>query len=389
MSTALSEPRPNPYANLDNITPNAVENGTVALTPSSPILTNETTESYWTNSFARIDQMFSGSLLELIYRFADIIILYIGLSSGKYTCTPSNNLAATATSLLVFYVIDLTIIFSFFLRNILSNHRLTEEEKAERFRRVKALRNFFSFFKMIPICIGTAYALKSGTPENPDCQLMRFCLGIVCLSTLLTMIIPPTRPEIPARRSFLLECFILSFLLAINGTYIGTIASAMKNVEQPSCIYNQPEDLYLHAPLKSYAYFGLFIFGCTTGIHIINLLISQTCNRLTNGRRLYSYYYALQYALNYFGAVIVIYYFSVGALLLFRPRAGGQCKTDAPGLYRTLLIWQWIRILFPLLAVPLVLILCCLGVFIGIILTYCLPASIVVPLLGLVQVGKK
>jgi hypothetical protein len=203
------------------------------------------------------------------------------------------------------------------------------------------------------------------------------------------MIIPPTKPEIPPRRSFLLECFILSFLIIINGTYLGTVASAMKDIEQSSCIYNNPDDLYLGAPLKSYAYVGLILFGCTTAIHIINLLISQTCNRLTNGRRLYSYYYGLQYALNYFGAVIVIYYFSVGALLMFKPRAGGECKADAPGLYRTLLIWQWIRILFPLLAVPLVLILCCLGVFFGIILSYCLPASITVPLLGLLQVREK
>jgi hypothetical protein len=238
---------------------------------------------------------------------------------------------------------------------------------------------------MIPVCFGTVYALSSSVPNTADCQLMRFCLGMVCLSTLLTMIIPPTKPEIPPRRSFLLECFILSFLIIINGTYLGTVASAMKDIEQSSCIYNNPDDLYLGAPLKSYAYVGLILFGCTTAIHIINLLISQTCNRLTNGRRLYSYYYGLQYALNYFGAVIVIYYFSVGALLLFKPRAGGECKADAPGLYRTLLIWQWIRILFPLLAVPLVLILCCLGVFFGIILSYCLPASITVPLLGLLQ----
>jgi hypothetical protein len=387
MSTAHIDPRANEYTNLDSNSANAMENGMSSVTPSTPILSNDNNESYWTYSFARFDQICSGSLLELIYRFLDIIILFIGLSSRKDTCTLSSRLAITSICLLVFYFIDLTIIVYGFFRNISSSYqRLNEEERVEHFRRVKGIRNFFSLFKLIPVIFGTRYALSSLIPNTTDCQLMRFCLGIVCLSTLLTMIIPPTRPEIPPRRSFLLECFILSFLLIINGTYLGTVASAMKGIEQSTCIYNQPDDLYLRAPLKTYAYVGLLLFGCTTAIHIINLLISQTCNRLTNGRRLYSYYYGLQYALNYFSAVIVIYYFSVGALLLFKPRSGEPCKTVAPGLYRTLLIWQWIRILFPLLAVPLVLILCCLGVFLGIILSYCLPASITVPLLGLLQV---
>ncbi|CAF4224986.1 unnamed protein product, partial [Rotaria magnacalcarata] len=117
------------------------------------------------------------------------------------------------------------------------------------------------------------------------------CLGLVCISTLLLMIIPPTKPELPTRRSLPVECFILSCILILNLTYICTIASSMKNMEQSSCIYNNPEDLYLGAPLKTYAYAGLILFSCTTLLRIINLLISQLCYRLTNGRQLHIYYH--------------------------------------------------------------------------------------------------
>jgi len=384
MSTAHIDSRASPYSTLDNDSANALETGMASSNPSTPIATNENTESTWTNSFAQLDRLLSGSLLHLCYRIIDIMILFIGLSSDNRTCSLSSHLAVTSISLLVFYIIDITIIAYSFSHNISSNYRrLTEEEKAERFRRVSALRSVFNFFKLIPVCVGIGYTLSSPTP---DCELMRFCLGTVCLSTLLTIIIPPTKPEIPPRRSFILEVFIISFLLIINGTYLGTVVSAMKNVTASTCVVNDPKDIYLGAPLKSYAYVGVILFGSTTVIHIINLFVSQLCNRITNGRRFYSYYYALQYLLSYLGALIVIYYFSIGALYLFKPRAGQPCKANAPNLYRTLLIWEWIRILFPLLAVPFILILCCLGVFFGIILSYCLPASITVPLLELVRV---
>lgn len=388
MSTEHIDTHAPAYSTLTNDSPNSLENGRSSLTPSI----NETNEVKWINSFIKFDRILSGSLLHLCYRLLDIIILFLGLSSDKTICTLSNRLAITSISLLVFYFIDLTIIIYYFFHNITSSYRhLSEEEKTQRLQHATAFRGFFTFFKLIPVCVGTGYALSSSssTPTTSDCELMRFCLGIVCISTLLTMIIPPTKPELPPRRSFLLELFILIFLLIINGTYIGTVASSMNNINEQTCTYNKPDDLYLGAPLKTYAYAGLILFSCTTVIHILNLLISQLFNRLTNGRRLYGYYYIFQYTLSYIGGLIVIYYFTIGALFLFKPRNGFPCKSEAPDLYKTLLVWQWIRILFPLLAVPLILILCCLGVFFGIILSYCLPASITVPLLELVRVKFK
>ena len=370
--------RSSSVGSTENPTTSANTTPTISPTP------NETT---WINKFSRLDGILSGSLLHLLYRIIDITLLLIGLTSNKQTCSTSNRLAVTAISLLIFNFLDLTIILLLSIRNIFSNTSLlTEEEKIERLRRVSTLRGFFISSKFIPICVGTAYSFPSVLSTPNECELMRLCLGVVCLSTWLLILIPPTKPELPTRRSFVVECFILVFVLIINCTYIGTVTVAMKDIDYPSCIYTNTENLYLGSPLKSYAYVGLILFGCTTLIHIINLVVSQLCFRLNGGRRFYIYYYALQYALNYFGAIIVIYYFSVGAVYLFQPTSGEPCRTDAPNLYRVLLIWEWIRILSPLIAIPIIIILCCLGVFLGIILSYCLPASITVPLLEVLRV---
>ncbi|CAF4090409.1 unnamed protein product [Adineta steineri] len=370
-----------------NITENRVTPSTATSTiPITTAATTETVEITWIDVYNRFDSLLSGSILHILYRIIDITLLLIGLTSSSSACKTSNHLAITSICLLIFYFIDLAIIFLLLIRNLSSrNSQLTEQEKLEQARRASSLRGFFIFFKIIPVCVGTGYTFASTFTNSSDCQLMRVCLGIVCVSTWLLLLIPPTKPELPVRRSFVVECFILVFVLIINLTYIGTVTTAMNDVNQTTCIYNKTEDLYLGAPLKSYAYVGLILFSCTTIIHMINLTISQLCLRLTRGRQIYIYYYALQYTLNYFGAIVVIYYFSVGALFLFQPRSGQPCRNDAPHLYRTLLIWEWIRLLSPLIAIPLIIILCCLGVFFGIILSYCLPASITVPLLELFQ----
>ncbi|CAF0748206.1 unnamed protein product [Adineta ricciae] len=374
--------------------PNADRAGENRVTPTStsstiPITTQlsspappEAEDSTWISTFTKVDRLLSGSSLHLMYRIIDITILLIGLTSSKHACQMSNRLAITSICLLIFYFIDLTIILLLFIRNITPrNSNLSEEQKVAQLRSASALRGFFVFFKLIPVCVGTGYSFSPGADANSGCELIRFCLGIVCLSTWLLILIPPTKPELPVRRSFIVECFILVFVLTINLTYIGTVATAMKDVGQSTCIYNNSEDLYLRSPLKSYAFVGLILFGCTTIIHIVNLTISQLCLRLNRGRQIYIRYYVVQYIVNYVGAIAVIYYFSVGALFLFQPRSGQPCRADAPELYRILLIWEWIRILSPLIAIPLICILCCLGVFFGVILSYCLPASITVPLL--------
>ena len=84
-----------------------VENST---TPASTVI-NENNDATWIKTFNHLDRMFSGSLLHLLYRFIDITILLIGLTSNKQTCSISNHLSITSICLLIFYFIDLTIIF--------------------------------------------------------------------------------------------------------------------------------------------------------------------------------------------------------------------------------------------------------------------------------------
>ena len=360
---------------------------TAHVTPQANSTANTNT---WIHSFHRLDRLFSGSILILFYRLIDISLLFISLLSTRSTCARSQYLAVTSISLLIFCFMDLILILWLFLRNVSPGYsQLNEEQKLDLFRRASNLRKFFVVFKLVPVCAGTVYSFSTYFGESSGCELMRFCLGIVCMSSWLLILIPPTKPELPVRRSFALECFVLLFVLTINCTYIGTVATAVRDTDQSACEYhNTLADLYLGSPLKAYANVGIILFACTTLIHVMNLLVNQLCLRSNSrGRRLYLYCYAVQYVLNYFGAIVVIYYFSIGAMYLFQPRSGQPCRADAPDLYRTLLIWEWIRILSPLIAVSLLIIFCCLGFCFGIILSCCLPASIAVPLLESMRVS--
>ena len=358
------------------------------VTPTVPRESSSPNETTWIDSYGRWDRYLSGSSMHLCYRIIDIFVLLVGLSSSVRLCTLSNRLAVTSICILIFYFIDLAIIIHFLIRNLsVDNRNRTDEEQNEQLRHASTLRGLFIFFKLIPVCFGVGYAFSSTVPSNNDCEILRVCLGIVSFSTLLIMIMPPTKPELPIRRSFLAEIFVLSFLLIINGLYFGTIITATHNTQNvSSCILENIDDIYLGAPLKSYAEIGIILYGLLITFHILNVLFQQLSHRCTFFRGFYSYYYAFQYFINYIGGLCIIYYLSMGAIFLFQPRSGDPCREVAPNLYQTLLIWHWLRIVAPLIAVPLILLLCCLGVVFGIIFSYCLPASITVPILELLRV---
>ncbi|CAF3078081.1 unnamed protein product [Rotaria socialis] len=146
---------------------NVLENGMTSSTFPITRSTSEANETTWINSFVEFHRILSGSLLRLFYRFIDIIILFIGLSSSNEICNRSNRLVVTSICLLIFYFIDLIIIFYYFIRNQSSYYRLlTEEEKTERLRHVSTLRGCFIFFQLIPVCIGTSYSFTSKITET-------------------------------------------------------------------------------------------------------------------------------------------------------------------------------------------------------------------------------
>lgn len=342
---------------------------------------NERTWIQWFNS---LDRKLSGSLLHFAYRSIDVLILIVGLSYGAGTCGWTNRFSITSICLLIFYFIDFFLIFSRFFKR---NENLSEIESEEELRRISSIRGLIFFLKLIPVSFGLSYTFKSIPSIHDECALLRLTLGLVCFSTLLIVIIPPTKPEFPTRRSFSIECVFLLCLFTINGLYFGTLGSAMSSVNGTDrCFAQTGDDFYLRAPLYTFAKIGLILYGISTGSYIFNLFFCQISLRFIRSRRLFMSNHFFNYLINYFISMAIVYYLSFGSLLLFQPRSGEPCRTDAPTLYRTLIIWQWLRILTPLLAVPLILLLCCLGVFFGFILSYCLPASITVPILELLRV---
>ncbi|CAF4005940.1 unnamed protein product, partial [Rotaria sp. Silwood1] len=224
-------------------------------------------------------------------------------------------------------------------------------------------------------------------PANNSCEPIRFYLGIVCFSTWILMLVGPPKPSLPTRRSFILECIILVLSTSFLSTYLGFVASAMNKTQESECTYTRIEDLYFGAPLKSFAYVGIILAGCTIGINILGTIINQFFLRLPSLRRVFIYLLAIHYAISYLIVVVFVYYFSVGAILLYQPRSGGSCRVVAPNLYKTLLIWQSIRVFLPLLILSFALLAVCLGVVCGACLAACLPASITVPLLEMLRVG--
>ncbi|CAF0859957.1 unnamed protein product [Rotaria sordida] len=287
--------------------------------------------STWVDILTQLDHAFSGSLLRVCYNIIDIILVFLGLYYGTKTCRST-------------------------------------------------LRSIFHFLKFISVCVGTIYVFTSKIPINNNCELIRFYLGIVCFSTWILIFISPPKPSLPVRRSLIMECLILALLIIVNIIYLCIVTFVTIKTKKSECIYTRIEDLYFHAPLKSFAYVGLILAGSSICTNISGAIINQLFYRRPNLRRFFIYLSAIHYVISYTITVAIVYYYSVGAILLFQPRSGGSCSRVAPNLYTTLWIWQIIRILFPLIIWPLTLIVCCLGVTLGACLTYCLPASITVPL---------
>jgi len=81
------------------------------------------------------------------------------------------------------------------------------------------------------------------------------------------------------------------------------------------------EDLYFRAPLKSFGYIELILVICSSINTIIAVTINQLFYSLPNLRRVFVHLSSISYAI----VLFVIYYYSVGAVFLFRPRLGGSC----------------------------------------------------------------
>ncbi|CAF2794870.1 unnamed protein product [Rotaria sp. Silwood2] len=342
--------------------------------------------STWVDTLTQLDRVCSGGLLRLCYNVIDIVLLCIGLYYGTKTCSISNPLVVLSICIFIFGSITLITTLLCFVRNLPLYH-MTQSEAISSglYRQGSILRSFFHFFKFIVVIIAFFYVFTWKKLVNNNCELMRFYLGIVCFNTCILNFIYPLKPSLPIRRSLIIECLILVLPIIVNIIYLGIVAFATIKTKKSECVYTSIENLYFDAPLKSFAYIGLILAGCTIGINVIGAVLNQLFYRLTNLRRLFIYLSAIHYVICYSIAVVVIYYYSIGAVLLFQPRVGGSCAVVAPSLYKTLFIWQLIRIFFPFIIWPLTFLVCCLGFTIGGCLALCLPASITVPLLTMLS----
>ncbi len=392
MSTAPNNNgRSNPFTNrlLNCITNTYIYSDSIneASTTPAPVGDNNEQSSTWVDSLTRLDRVFSGILLRLCYNLIDIVLLSLGLYYGTLKCLVSNALAIISIFILIFSGIGLAFTLLFVVRKWSLHHMtLSDEARSIRYHQGYGLCSFFHFLRFICICVGTVYVFTSKVPVNNDCEIHRFYLGIVCFNTWVLIFNWPPKPSLPIRQSLILECFILLLLIIFNSIYFGFVAFAMIKTQESECIYTRIEDLYFRAPLKSFAYVGLILIGCIIGSNILAAILSQLFYRLPNLRKVFVHLLAISYVIFYSLILVFIYYYSVGAVLLFRLRSGGSCRIVAPDLYKTLWIWQLIRVFLPIVIWPLAFLVRCLGVPFGAFLAQLLPASISVPFVGMLRV---
>ncbi|CAF1264053.1 unnamed protein product [Adineta steineri] len=342
--------------------------------------------STWVDSLIELDRVFSGTLLRLCYNLIDIVLLSLGLYYGTRICGISNALAVISILILVFSGLGLACTLLFLIRNWSLRHRaLSDETSSSRYRQGYVLRALFHFFRFICICVGTGYVFTSKIPASNQCEILRFYLGTVCFNTWVLIFISPPKPSLPKRQSLIVECLMLLVVIIFNTIFLSVVASAMIKTHASECIYTRIEDLYFSVPLKSFASVGLILIACNIGISILTAILNQLFYQLPNFRRVLVHLSAVHYVISYSKMVVLVYYFSVGAVLLFRPRSGGSCRAVAPDLYKTLLIWEIISVFLPLIIWPLAFLVCCLGVAFGGCLALCFPASIIVPLLEMIE----
>ncbi|UJR07836.1 hypothetical protein I4U23_012119 [Adineta vaga] len=348
----------------------------------TPVVNNNGNSSTWVESLTCLDRLLCGSLLRLCYLIIDIILLILGLYYGKTTCISSSKLVSISITILVFGSLELAAILIYFIRNWTVRQTIWSGEREPN---GILLRNLLHFLRFICICIGTGFVFSSKAPLTNDCEILRFYLGIVCFGTFAVWFIPPCKALLPVRRSLVSEIIIRLVLSIGTCFYLGFVIYAMLKVNSSECVYKRIEDLYFHAPLKSFAFIGLLLTGCILGDRVLDGIINQLFYRLPRVQKLILYLSAIRYMIAYLITIFCVYYFSVGAVLLFQPRSGSSCRQIAPGLYKTLFVWQIICVFWPIIIWPLACLICCLGVAIGTCIAQCLPASITVPILEMIE----
>jgi hypothetical protein len=264
--------------------------------------------------------------------------------------------------------------------------RSLDARSANRYKQGYVVRALFQFLRFVCVCVGTGYAFTSKVPINKDCEIVRFYLGVVCFTTWLLLFCKPPKPSLPIRQSLFWECFMVLCALIFNSIHFISVMFAVIKSNELECMYTRIEDLYFGSPLKLYGYVGLVILICLVAISIFASIINQLFYRLPNWRKVFTHFSCISNTMQYCIVLCYIYYYSVGAVLLFGHRLSGSCRRVAPNLYRTLWVWELIQGVLPIIICPLVFVICCLGLTFGSCLSLCFPASVAVPIFETLQV---
>ncbi|CAF1163894.1 unnamed protein product [Rotaria sordida] len=96
----------------------------------------------------------------------------------------------------------------------------------------------------------TVFAFGSEKPENNDCELSRFYLGIVCFNTWISIFIWLPKPLLPTQRSLVGECLVLLVPIIYNGVYFGFVMFAMIKTKKATwnAILNRLLNTYENSP---------------------------------------------------------------------------------------------------------------------------------------------
>ena len=349
--------------------------------PTDATDTNSSTT--WITSFYRLNQVLSGSSVQLPLRIIDISLLVLGLYYGANACVPNNAFYIISIVLLAFNIIDIVIVLAFLPCYSSST---SEEQRLKRFRTASSLRSFFNFLTFITVCFGTYYVFQPIKQVNDNCEFFRFCLGIFCMRTWMLPSHKTPLPALPVRQAGFTRCAIVLGSLFINSPYFGTVLYAMSKTQDSKCIFNNLNDFYFGAPLKSFAFIGLILTALLLCHIAINSVLEYLFFRFTHWRTCILRCLAFMYIVFCLITFVSAYYSAIGAVFLFQPRSGGSCRLVAPSLYKTLYIWQWIRLLAPFIIAGVACFFFCIAACYGARLVDCVPASVSVPLLHALRV---
>lgn len=156
-------------------------------------------------------------------------------------------------------------------------------------------------------------------------------------------------------------------------------------VHDLQCTYKSIEDLYLHAPLNSFARIGLSMCGFCVCHSYMFFIIHRYFYRLPRWRNCFIRLLVVHFVLGYLYTIFFIWYQAIEAVLLFQPHPEGSCHTVAPHLYKTLYYWHIFRLFSAVIMLVLLLVIVLIIVLCG-VLIFCLPSCIRAPLMMIFQV---